>query len=157
MLDSHVPEHFVLAKWATSILPVVVSSFSNQIFIECHFNSPNNSVIKNASIGNYDDYYEQEISRRKDLNYFPYCDVNKISITGEFKELYHFANYFKKVFTRIVDGEILGPVYDIKIKGVKLIIKHNDFEKVVKIYNDTKIALKDKDIQTSFERKPKVI
>ena len=40
---------------------------------------------------------------------------------------------------------------------------HNlDDEKIIRernleIYNDTKIALKDKNIQTSFERKPKVI
>ena len=31
--------------------------------------------------------------------------------------MYHFANYFKKVFNRVVDGDILGPVYDIKIKS----------------------------------------
>ena len=128
---------------------------SDNLIVQTYY--PNNSIIKYASVGNYDAYYEQEINRRKELNYFPYCDVNKISITGEFNELYHFANYFKKVFNRVVDGDILGPVYDMKIKGLKLIIKHNDFDKVIKIYNDTKIALKDKNIQTSFERKPKVI
>ena len=118
---------------------------------------PSNSIIKYASIGDYDSYYEKEIERRKELKYYPYCDVNKISITGDFKTIYHFANYFKKVFTRIIDGDILGPVYDVKIKGIKLILKHNDFEKVIKIYKDTKIAFKDKDVQSSFERKPKVI
>ena len=71
--------------------------------------------------------------------------------------IYHFANYFKKVFTRIIDGDVLGPVYDTKIKGIKIIVKHNDYDKVIKIYKDTKIAFKDKDVQTSFERKPKVI
>ncbi len=118
---------------------------------------PKNNIINYACIGDFDSFYEEEIDTRRQLNYPPFYEVNKISITGEFKELYHFANYFKKVFTRIVNGTVLGPVYDVKIKGIKLIIKHNDFEKVIKIYNDTKYALKDKDILTSFERKPKVI
>lgn len=118
---------------------------------------PNNNVIRSASIGDYDSYYEKEIEKRKELKYFPYCDVNRITITGDFKTIYYFANYFKKVFTRIIDGDVLGPVYDSKIKGIKIILKHNDYEKVIKIYKDTKIAFKDKDVQTSFERKPKVI
>ena len=76
---------------------------------------------------------------------------------GDFKEIYHFANYFKKVYTRIIKGSVLGPVYDVKIKGIKLILKHNEYDKVIKIYDDTKQAFKDKKVLTSFERKPKVI
>ena len=128
---------------------------SENLIIQTYY--PNNNVIRSASIGDYDSYYEKEIEKRKELKYFPYCDVNRITITGDFKVIYHFANYFKKVFTRIIDGDVLGPVYDTKIKGIKIIVKHNDYDKVIKIYKDTKIAFKDKDVQTSFERKPKVI
>ena len=58
---------------------------------------------------------------------------------------------------RIVEGVVLGPVYDAKIKGVKLIVKHNDYDKVIKIYEDTKQVFKNSDLLVSFERKPKVI
>lgn len=118
---------------------------------------PNNNIIKYASQGNYDSYYEEEINRRKQFEYFPFYEVNKISVTGDFKEIYHFSNYFKKVYSRIVNTNVLGPVYDVKIKGVKLIVKHNDYEKTIKIYEDTVNAFKNKNVLTSFERKPKVI
>ena len=84
-------------------------------------------------------------------------EVSKITITGDFKEMYHFANYFKKVYTKIISENILGPSYDYKIKGVKLIIKNNDFDKVIKIYEDTKITFKNKNVICNFERKPKVL
>ena len=128
---------------------------SDNLIVQTYY--PNNTIINYAIKGDYDSYYEEEINRRKDLKYYPFNEVNKITITGDFKEMYHFANYFKKVFSRIVDGMVLGPVYDVKIKGVKLIIKHNDFDKIIKIYVDTKQAFKDKNVLTSFERKPKVI
>lgn len=118
---------------------------------------PNNNVIKYASVGNYDSFYEEEIIKRKQFGYFPFFEVNKISITGDFQEIYHFANYFKKVFSRVVEGSILGPVYDYRVKGVKLIVKHNDYDKIIKIYEDTINAFKSKNVLTSFERKPKVI
>ena len=36
-------------------------------------------------------------------------------------------------------------------------IQVKDFDKIIKIYVDTKQAFKDKNVLTSFERKPKVI
>ena len=128
---------------------------SDNLLIQTYY--PNNNIIKYASKGEYDAYYEEEIQKRKELKYAPFYEINKISITGEFKEIYHFANYFKKVCMRIVEGVVLGPVYDAKIKGVKLIVKHNDYDKVIKIYEDTKQAFKNSDLLVSFERKPKVI
>lgn len=128
---------------------------SDNLVVQTYY--PNNSIIRNACVGNYDDYYEEEIKRREVLGYSPFIDVSKISITGEFKEMYHFANYFKKVYTRIIEGNILGPVYDVKIKGVKLILKYKDYDKVIKIYEDTKHTFKNSSLLTSFERKPKVI
>jgi primosomal protein N' (replication factor Y) len=118
---------------------------------------PNNEIIKYASTGDFDSYYEKEIERRKELQYFPFFEVNRITIQGEYKEMYHFANYFKKVYLRVVQGSVLGPVYDSKIKGIKLLLKHNDYEKVIKVYDDTKQAFREQKLLTSFERKPKVI
>ena len=118
---------------------------------------PNNEIIKYASTGDFDSYYEKEIERRKELQYFPFFEVNRITIQGEYKEKYHFANYFKKVYSRVVQGSVLGPVYDSKIKGIKLLLKHNDYEKVIKVYDDTKQAFREQKLLVSFERKPKVI
>ncbi len=118
---------------------------------------PQNAIIKYASRGDYDKYYEEEIKRRELLNYAPFINVSRIIITGEFKEMYHFANYFKKVYSKVVDGTILGPTYDYKVKGVKLIIKYQEYDKVMKIYDDTCNVFKDKKVSTNFERKPKVM
>ena len=130
---------------------------NDNVIIQTYY--PKNAVIKYASVGNYDDYYEQEINRRKELKYYPYCDINRVNIIGNYKDVYHVANYFKKVYNRVIDGDVLGPVYDVKIKGLKLILKHNDYEKVIKVYKDTKIHFNDiyKDLLLSFERKPKEI
>lgn len=118
---------------------------------------PQNAIIQYASNGDYDKYYEEEIKRREVLSYAPFINVSRIIIIGDFKEMYHFANYFKKVYSKIVEGTILGPTYDYKEKGVKLIIKYQDYDKVMKIYDDTCNVFKDKKVSTNFERKPKVM
>lgn len=128
---------------------------NDKVIIQTYY--PNNTIINYASKGDYEKYYEEEIDRRKKFNYVPFMEVSKITITGDFKEMYHFANYFKKVYTKIISENILGPSYDYKIKGVKLIIKNNDFDKVIKIYEDTKITFKNKNVICNFERKPKVL
>lgn len=128
---------------------------SNNVVLQTYY--PTFYTIKYASKGDYESFYDEEIKKRKDFKYSPFNEVNRISVTGEYKEMYHFINYFKKVFTRIVDGSVLGPVYDPKIKGVRLILKHNDISKVYKIYDDTCDSFKQKDIKSSFERKIKVM
>ena len=84
-------------------------------------------------------------------------EINRITFTGEFKELYHAANYFKKFYQTALKKEILGPSYDSKIKGTKLILKHNDFDKVKLIVKDTREKFKSLRVQVNYERRPKVI
>lgn len=118
---------------------------------------PNNNIIKYASQGDYEKYYSEEIKNRKAFDYPPYKDMSRITITGEYQEIYHFANYFKKIYKRIINDSILGPAYDYKIKGVKLIIKYDDYDKLINVYDETRLAFKDKKVLSSFERKPKVL
>lgn len=126
-----------------------------KVFVQTYY--PNHSVIQKAIRGEYESYFEEEKKLRENLLYPPFCELNRLMITGSYQEMYHFANYFKKVFQRIVSGSALGPVYDPKTKGVKLLLKHQDFLKVKKILEDTKDAFRDKNVLVSFERKPKVM
>ena len=114
-------------------------------------------IFKLACLDDYDNYYEEEIENRKILNYEPFMEINRITFTGEFKELYHAANYFKKFYQTALKKEILGPSYDSKIKGTKLILKHNDFDKVKLIVKDTREKFKSLRVQVNYERRPKVI
>ena len=115
------------------------------------------NIFKLACLDDYDNYYEEEIKNRKILNYEPFMEINRITFTGEFKELYHAANYFKKFYQTALKKEILGPSYDSKIKGTKLILKHNDFDKVKLIVKDTREKFKSLRVQVNYERRPKVI
>ena len=115
------------------------------------------NIFKLACLDDYDAYYEEEIKNRKVLNYEPFMEINRITFTGEFKEIYHAANYFKKFFQTAIKKEVLGPSYDSKIKGTKLILKHNDYEKVRKIVKDTIEKFKSLRVQVNYERSPKVI
>lgn len=128
---------------------------NDKVIIQTYY--PNNDIIKWASNGDYEHYFNEEIEKRKNYNYPPFMEMNRIVITGEFQEMYHFANYFKTIYKRIINDSILGPSYDYKDKGVKLILKNKDYDKVIKIYEETKVAFKNKNVTTSFERKPKVI
>lgn len=126
---------------------------NKNVYIQTY--NKDNVIINLALNDNYDEYYQREINSRKLLEYEPFNEISRIVISGE--DIYHFANYYKKVFKGVVKGEILGPTYDFKLKAVKLILKHNDYEKVVKILNDTRMHFKNKRIKTSFERCPRVL
>ena len=112
-------------------------------------------IIKLAVSDNYDTYYENEIEIRKVLEYDPFNEISRIVIKGE--DVFHVANYYKKAYNRAVNGQCLGPSYDFKIKGVKLILKHNDFKNTVKLLNDTRLRFKTSRTKISLERVPRVL
>lgn len=103
----------------------------------------------------YDRFYEREILIRERLNYEPFYEINKVLVTGPFDQIYHFANYLKVATKHLFPDNVLGPTYDYQTKGVKLIIKHNDYKKFIKILNDSISRFKDKNIVVSYERYPK--
>ena len=112
-------------------------------------------AIKNAAINDYESYYEKEIANREMLNYEPFTEMNKITITGQFDKMYHFAYYYRKAITYLIGDNVLGPSYDYKIKGVKLILKHNKHKEVVKVLNDSIRHFNEANLFVSFERYPK--
>lgn len=154
-IDSYLNNNSHRASELTYNFISKLTSFNNLIIQTYNSNNP---IIIKALKDSYDEYYKSEIYVRKMLNYEPFYEMNRITITGDYKEIYHFANYFKKFYTTALkDAFILGPSYDYRIKGVKLILKHNDFEKVIKILDDTKIHFKSSRIYVNYERYPKVI
>ena len=104
---------------------------------------------------NYEDFYEKEILLREKLNYEPFYEINKLLVTGPYDQIYHFANYFKVATKYVFSDNVLGPTYDYQTKGVKLIIKHNDYKKFIKILNDATSRFSDKNILVNYERYPK--
>ena len=115
----------------------------------------NHYAIVNAVINNYEGYYQQEINNRELLNYEPFTEMNRIVITGPYDKLFHFGYYYRKAIKRIIgEAGILGPSYDYRLQGVKLILKHNNYPAVIKVLNDA-IKHFTKEIQVSFERDPK--
>ena len=81
--------------------------------------------------------------------------MNKITVSGEFKDIYYFANYFKKAFKRFDKGDCLGPVYVPKLRGVQLIVKHNDFELLSSLLDEVEKKFSDRKLRVSFERYPR--
>jgi hypothetical protein len=81
--------------------------------------------------------------------------MNRIVITGPYEKLFHFGYYYRKAARHAI-GEtgILGPSYDYRLQGVKLVLKHNNYPVVVKILNDA-IKHFPNDLKISFERNPK--
>lgn len=100
-------------------------------------------------------FFNEEIGIRKMLNYPPYCEINKVVIVGEYKNMYHAANYIKKVVPLVCDGVCLGPVYDKIRKGVQLIIKHNDYEKIFKLLDEVEKKFSDDNLFFNYERYPR--
>lgn len=118
--------------------------------------NPTHYAIKMALINDYEVFYQTEIKNRELLNYEPFININRLIIIGQFKPMYHYANYFKKVFTRVIKkpSDILGPVYLPKFRGVQLILKHNDDEKVIKLIKDISDTFKDQQLNVIFEKYP---
>ena len=111
-------------------------------------------AIKHAINSDFVSYYNDEIKYRENYNYPPFYELNKIIITGEYKNMYYCANYFKKAYATVFKSQdfVLGPTY-VKIKkGVQLIIKNNDFEKLSKLIDEVEKKFEKNNIQISFER-----
>jgi primosomal protein N' (replication factor Y) len=113
-------------------------------------------AITAAICGNFADFYNQEIEVRSRYHYPPFSEMNRLLISGEYKSIYYYANYFKKVFLRIAEGECLGPTYQARYKGVQLLLKHQNFGKVSTLIDEVNKKFKDENVTVSFERYPKL-
>ncbi|MDD4388786.1 MAG: hypothetical protein PHV87_06240, partial [Bacilli bacterium] len=100
-------------------------------------------------------FYNAEILARGYALYPPYAEMNKLTIIGEYKDMYYYANYFKKVFNRFKKGYCLGPVYIPKTRGVQLAIKHNDFSLVSSLIDEVNKKFMDSKLWVNFERYPR--
>ena len=112
-------------------------------------------AIKYGIQANFVDFYNDEIKVREAFKYPPYYEVNRLIITGDYKTMYHCANYFKKAYGVLMGDPnlCLGPTY-VKIKkGVQLILKHQNYEKVVKLIGE--VVNKFNDCIFNFERYPR--
>ena len=109
--------------------------------------------IKNDFVG----FYNEEIKVREMFKYPPYYEVNRLIISGDYKNMYYAANYFKKAFGLLTgDNNLcLGPIYLKRLRGVQLILKHKDYEKTIKLISEVMNKFKDKEVTFSFERYPR--
>ena len=133
-VDSFLNANNYSGSEATYNLIAKVSAFPHLV-IQTY--NPTHYSIVNAINNNYEDYYELELQNRELLEYPPFKDLSIIFIKGDYQEMYHFAFYFKKAVSHSKDIVFLGPTYDYIRKGVKLIIKYNDYEGVNKLFNDS--------------------
>jgi len=136
-------------------------SNKNEVIIQAY--SVDSEILKLIMSHDYESYYRKEIEMRKQLGYEPFNEVNRITVTGEFKDIYYFANYFKKVFKGIFRNvndkqiNVLGPTYDYHVRGIKLIVKHNNYDQIIALLEKTMDNFKNVRINLSFERYPKVL
>lgn len=117
------------------------------------YNIDHYSVLDAVS-GDYDKFFEKEQENRKTYNYPPFNEISRLLVIGEYKDIYYFSNYFKKVFSRMSTTNILGPVYISRLKGIQLIIKYDDFERLSKLIDEVKNKFKEKKLIVNFERYP---
>lgn len=113
--------------------------------------------IANGVKDDYGAFYKEEIAMRNILNYPPFVEVNKLIISGDYKEMYHVANYFRKVAQTILGAICLGPTYDKVKRGVQLIIKHNDFEKLIRVIDEVEKKFTNYKVNYSYERFPRFL
>ena len=111
------------------------------------------TAIENDFVG----FYKEEIKVREMFKYPPYYEVNRLLISGDYKNMYYGANYFKKAYG-ILFGDnnlCLGPIYLKRIRGVQLILKHKDYDKTIKLITEVRDKFKDKNVTFSYERYPR--
>lgn len=116
-----------------------------------------NKTVINAINNDFDSFYEREMKYRQDFLYPPYCEVNRLIIVGQYKDMYYCANYLKKVFNNVMkeNAEALGPVYLPKYKGVQVVLKHNNFEKVSLLIDEVEKKFAENKLVIQFERFPR--
>lgn len=117
----------------------------------------NNPLITNAIKGDYDSFYNEELIYRKRYLYPPFAEVNRVIIVGPYKDMYYCANYLKKIVVSLLKENVdaLGPVYITKLKGVQVIIKHNDFKRLSTIIDEVSKKFSENKVLVSFERYPR--
>jgi len=113
-------------------------------------------AIRFALESDFESFYNQELEFRKNYRYPPFAELNKLEISGEYKDIYYYANYFKKIALKILKGECLGPVYDGSIKGVRILVKHNNFERLSNLIDEVNKKFSERKLTVNFERYPKV-
>lgn len=147
-------DHFQASERLFLDLYQCINRKNTKVYIQS-FN-PTHDVFRYAVMNDYDGFYQNELEKRKILNYEPYFEINRLLIIGEFKPMYHFANYFKKVFQRVIKAkkDILGPVYLPKHTGVQLIIKHQDYDAVLSIVRNVSEKFKNQNLNIIFEKYP---
>lgn len=108
--------------------------------------------------GDYFNFYTKEIEFRNNLKYPPKYEIMRLIILGPYKDMYHAANYFRKVYKNILDDEsdILGPVYLRRYKGVQLVLKTNEFDRISRLINEVEKKFIAKNVTFKFERYPKL-
>lgn len=114
----------------------------------------NHYAINCALNNDFNGFYEKEIEYRRENNYPPFSQINKVLITGDYSDMYYCANYIRKVYNTVskTDERVLGPTYVKTKKSVQLIIKNDDFEKLKKIIDEAKKKFATKKIQIGLER-----
>lgn len=121
------------------------------------YNLDHYSVV-DAISGDFFSFFTKELEFRNNLKYPPKYDIMRLIILGPFRDMYYAANYFRKIYRSIFDenSEILGPVYVKRYKGVQLVLKTNDFEKVSKLFDEVEKKFSSKNVTFKFERYPKL-
>lgn len=114
-------------------------------------------AIKYGISNDFVNFYNEEIKVREDFGYPPFYELNKLIITGDFSEMYHAAYYIRKVITSIFNNQklVLGPVYVKQKRGVQLVIKHNDFNKISEILDEASRKFEKNKLTFNFERFPR--
>lgn len=115
--------------------------------------------IKYGIKSDFNSFYNEELKFRKTFLYPPFLEINRIIITGEYKDIYYCANYLKKAYSTIfkTQDRVLGPVYVKLKKGVQLIIKNDNFDKLSLLIEEVRKKFSDKNVLISFERYPRSI
>lgn len=140
------------AELVFSLVAKLHDSLVSEVMIQG--NHLNHYAIINGTIGDYETFYNTEIENRKNFLYPPFVEINRLVVIGLYKDIYHYANYFKKVFKRISKGTALGPVYLSTVRGIQLILKHEEFEKVSRLIDEVNLKFKPQKLIVHFERYP---
>ena len=114
-------------------------------------------AIKNGVVNDFVSFYNEEIKVRELFKYPPYYEASRLLISGDYKNMYYAANYFKKAYGMLVSDNnlCLGPIYLKRLRGVQLIIKHKDYDKMINLVDEVIAKFRDKNITFSFERYPR--
>lgn len=114
-------------------------------------------AIKYGVTSDFVSFYNDEIKVREAFKYPPFYEVNRLIISGDYKNMYHAANYLKKVYgTLMQDTNLcLGPTYIKTRKGVQLILKHRNYEKVINLINEVSNKFSNNNVLFNFERYPR--